>query len=294
MHLLIMGNVAAMDGRAGGRLSSIKSRLAQLNLTAEWRFHDSPADAREWLACAPLREFDAVVSAGGDGTLFHVVNGLWLNPARRPLGILPLGTGNAFARDLGLGPGDWQAGLKLIARGKPRLVDVGELRCGAQRWVFLNIAGLGFVVTAGRAAARLKWLGRSAYALGTLLSLARLRPLTLELDMDGRHQTRDAIFLEVSNSRYTGTRFLIAPDARIDDGLLDVTLPGRMSRLRLLRLFPSIYSGRHVEFDEVESCQVEKLEIYAPEGLSWIVDGEEIGRTPSSIRCIHRGIEVLC
>ncbi len=113
------------------------------------------------------------------------------------------------------------------------------------------------------------------------------------MELDGQRIEQDNVFVEVSNSRYTGTTFLMAPQARIDDGLLDVTMLRRLPKLRLLRLFPTIYSGRHVRFEEVETQQVRHIRIESPGGMLLAPDGEFRGHTPVDIHCLHRDLELL-
>ena len=115
----------------------------------------------------------------------------------------------------------------------------------------------------------------------------------LKIVADGRVIERDCLFAEVSNTRFTGTSFMIAPDAVPDDGLLDVILVGRLSRPRVLRLFPSVYEGRHVDFEEVETFKAREIRIEAADELVLGADGELEGTTPAVISCLHRDLEVF-
>jgi len=294
MKLLVVVNASARSGRAAKRLDWLRQAVATRGLKAEYLQTGSATETTRAVAAASLERFDTVVAAGGDGTVFRVLNGLMLNPFRRPLGIVPLGTGNAFARDLGLMPDDGNAALDIIAAGRTRPVDVGEVRCTEQKFYFLNIVGMGFAVNAGITAARLKLTGPASYSLAALWNTLRLRSHPYEFTEDGVEQQVDSVFLEISNSRYTGTSFLIAPRAKIDDGLLDLTLLKRLPRARLLRLFPTIYSGRHVDFDEVDSKQVREVRLLKPEGMPLMADGELIGRTPATVRCLEGALDLLC
>jgi YegS/Rv2252/BmrU family lipid kinase len=250
---------------------------------------------QQLVAGASLSDFDGVVAAGGDGTVFEVLNGLYEHDRDRrvPLGLIPMGTGNAFAREFGLSSSDLEKSVTVLASGKSRPVDVGLVRCKDDQFCFLNIAGIGFAVDAGLAAGRLKVFGNAAYTLGTLWRTLQLSSYPLKITLDGERLEQQNVFVEVSNSRYTGTTFLIAPGAQLDDGLLDITLLRKLSRIRLLRLFPTIYSGRHVEFEEVETYQAQHIRIEQPEGMLMAVDGEFRGHTPLEIRCLHRDLQLL-
>ena len=258
------------------------------------------ADAAARIAAADLSGFDGLVAVGGDGTLFHALNGLYARPPaqRVPLAVVPVGTGNAFARDLGLAPGDWRRAAELVRGGRLRRVDVGRVEHGAGSaaagsYHFLNIVGAGLPVDAMRTAEHLKFFGRSAYSLAALWRALRLQTYPMRLELDGETLEQEALFVELSNSRYTGTSFLMAPTARFDDGLFDLTLLRRLPRRRLLRLFPTIYSGRHVDYPEVFTRRVRELRIRAPEGLQLAPDGEFRGCTPATIRCLERDLEIF-
>lgn len=295
MKLLLVFNPRAAGGRAGKLLPAIQARLKEAGVQHEIIPTQYPGHAEQLVRDADLSGFDGVAVAGGDGTLFHALNGLMAHPAqaRIPLGLVPVGTGNAFARDIGLGPDTWQQGIAQIAAGNIRRVDVGRIECPSEIFYFLNIAGFGFVTDAGLTAANLKFAGKSAYTLATLWRCLRLRSHALEMDVDGRMLAEDNLFVEVSNSRYTGTSFLIAPSASIDDGLLDITCVRRLSRLRLLRLFPTVFRGEHVEYDEVTTLQGRAIRISKPKGLAMMVDGEFRGETPVRIECLPGAVELF-
>ena len=299
MRLLLVFNPQAASGRARRLLGQIQSALASF-ATVETVQTAAAGDAMRRVAEANLAEYEGVVAAGGDGTLFEVLNGLYRHdpPRRVPLGLLPVGTGNAFARDLGLLPGDWGKAIDLVRAGGRRRVDVGRVETepaasARQTFYFLNIIGAGLPVDAMRAAERIKFVGRSAYSVATLWRAMMLRSYPFSIELDGEPMEQDALFVEVSNTRYTGTHFLIAPDARLDDGLLDVTLVRPMPRTRLLRLFPTIYSGQHIRYAEVLTRQVRSIRIKGPPGMALAPDGEIYGQTPGQITCLPRDLEIF-
>ena len=294
MNLLLIFNPQAASGRASRLLPKICAGLERF-ASIELVLTRHAGHAVNLVADADLGAFAGVIAAGGDGTLFEVLNGLYRKePQERvALGMVPIGTGNAFVRDLGLMPGNWQMGIDIIARNQPRKVDVGRVQTRSETFHFLNIIGMGFAVDAGRTAKKLKMLGKSAYTLATLWEIIKLKSYPLHIEINGKNIRQDNVFVEISNSRYTGTSFLIAPDAQIDDGLLDVTLLSALPRRRLLRLFPSIYSGRHVQYKEVSTFQAQRISIHAPGGRLLAPDGEFHGYTPADISCLHRDLEIF-
>jgi diacylglycerol kinase (ATP) len=299
LRLLLVFNPHAAFGRAAPLLPQIVAALEQFAEIDVWQTMGS-GDAAKQVGAAPLAAYDGLVAAGGDGTLFEVLNGLYRHPPeqRVPLGLLPVGTGNAFARDLGLLPGDWEKGVALIGARQLRRVDVGRVECGPADapeppFHFLNIVGAGLPVDAMRAAERIKFVGSAAYSLAAFWRAMMLRSYPLAVELDGEYIEQDALFVEISNTRYTGTSFLMAPAARFDDGLFDVTVVRRLPRWRLLRLFPTIYRGKHVDHPEVLTRRARSIRILVPGGLDLAPDGEFRGHTPATITCLRGDLEIF-
>jgi len=287
-------NPHAAAGRAERLLPVVRQSLEGFALL-DVLLTERAGEATKMVAAADLSNYDGLVSAGGDGTLFEVLNGLYAHEKERriPIGVLPVGTGNAFARELGLMPRDWEKGAGIIAARKVRQVDVGRVQTPQETFHFLNIIGAGLPVDALEISGKLKFLGNTAYTLATLWRIIKLKNYPFILEIDGEKLEQESLFLEFSNTRYTGTSFLIAPAAKLDDGFLDVTLVRKVSRIRLLRLFPTIYKGEHVRHEEVFSCKGREIRIKAPEGLVLAPDGELHGCTPATITCLPRDLEIF-
>jgi diacylglycerol kinase (ATP) len=294
LKLLVIFNPGAAYGRSPRKLADIKSKFRNLGISAHVKQTKHPGHGSELVAKSKLSGFDGVIAAGGDGTVFEVLNGLYEHPkaARIPMGLLPIGTGNAFARDLGLAPGAWSEAIDLLVRKKIRQVDVGQVRFAGNSYYFLNIIGMGFSVDAGLSAQKIKFLGNSAYTLATLWRVLKLKSYPLVMEIDGVTIRADNVFVTISNTRYTGTHFMIAPTASIDDGQLVVTLLRGLPRRRLLRLFPTIYSGQHVEYEEVSTHKAAEIKIHSPQAMLLGPDGEFRGRTPAEISCLHRDLSI--
>ena len=292
MHILLVYNPCAANGRAARTLPRVRELLTAGGMDSEIVLTEAPGHATRVVRVADLSRFDGVVAAGGDGTLFEVVNGYFENRGQRrpPLGVLPVGTGNAFSRDIGLGTGAVGAAVDLISRGHHRPIDVGRFTTDGQTHHFLNILGLGFVSDVGERAGRLKQIGNLSYTVGVLLELVSLSSYRLTIEIDGEVLERENIFCEISNTRYT-SNFLMAPSASIDDGLLDVTLLGKASRTRLLRCFPTIFTGEHIHLDEVETFKAKRIRIETTQPKVLAPDGEVYGSSPVEVECLHRAVE---
>lgn len=293
MKVLLIFNSYAGHGHAGKILPQVETELAGNGIEFDLQLTKYPGHGVEIARNADMSIYDSVIAAGGDGTLFEVINGYYQNPSglRIPIGILPVGTGNAFARDLELDNTSWKEAINIIANRKTRKVDVGKFNTDGQVYYYLNILGLGFVADVTKIALKLKMLGNVSYTLGVLYRTIFLSSDKLSIEIDGKQYERDCTFVEISNTRYTAN-FLMAPDAVIDDGLLDVTIANKLSRLRLLYCFPKIFTGEHVLLPEIETFQAKSIKIISAKPKVLAPDGELIGITPLEVECLRQAVEV--
>ena len=299
--LLIIYNPHAGGGRAKQLLPSIQDYLQNNAIAADIKLTTHSGHAIELAEQADLSKYKAVIASGGDGTLFEVLNGVMKNTGnfKPPIGLIPNGTGNAFMKELNLKQGDWKEAIDIIVNNHIREIDIGRVQFGSdncdktESHYFINMVGLGFVSTVAQAAIPLKWLGNGAYTVATLQKLAGLKAQTFSLELDGKLIEKEGIFVEVANSKFTGTKFLMAPNAELDDGLLDIVFLKDISRLRLLRLFTSIYDGSHVDYPEIEYYQAKTVKVTERSINRLIPDGEVLGQTPASFECIPRAIQFL-
>ncbi|MBV1910513.1 MAG: diacylglycerol kinase family lipid kinase [Kangiellaceae bacterium] len=293
MKLLVIYNPHAGGGRAAKLLLQIQDYLKQQNLDFDLWQTKHIGHAVELVVGADLSQYDGLVASGGDGTLFEVLNGLMKNPGlvKPPIGLIPNGTGNAFMKELKLQKDDWKTSIDIINNAQPKRLDIGQLLTEGKKYYFLNIVGMGFVSEVAQAAIPLKWMGNASYTAATLQKLINLKAQPITLEVDGKTLERQGVFVEVANSTYTGTSFFMAPKAKLDDGLLDVVLLKEISRLRLLKLFTSIYDGSHIEYPEIEYIQAKKIKIIESHPSTLIPDGEIMGQTPAEFECIGGAIE---
>ncbi|HNR67061.1 MAG TPA: diacylglycerol kinase family lipid kinase [bacterium] len=237
--------------------------------------------------------WDAVVAVGGDGTLFEVVNGMLAGNENLPvpLAVIPVGTGNSFSRDLK--SKSLSDTIQSVLEGKSRGVDLGFCQCADQSFCFINIAGFGFVADVAHQASFYKRWGALSYVIGVFICISRLSSYDLEFEIDGQSYSRDNLFVEICNSTKTGGDMIMAPEAKIDDGMLDVVLLNKVSRPRLLSALPKIYKGTHVQMPEVETFRASRAVFRPaiPKGLT--PDGESIGSTPITISVLPGKIRIF-
>lgn len=294
MKVLLVLNPMAAHKRAGKLLPDIEAGFNKLNISFDLRLTDYPEHAVDIVRDADFDSYDGIAVAGGDGTLFESINGYYQNQAKRkiPIGVLPIGTGNAFARDLELQTFQWKEALEIIQKNKPRKVDAGVFNTHGQTYYFLNIMGLGFVADVTKTAHKLKLIGNVSYTIGVLYQTIFLKAFKIKMEADGKMVERESVFVEISNTRYT-SNFLMAPNAEIDDGFLDVTILSRLNRRRLIQCFPKIFTGEHLEMDEVEQFKAKKIVIETEKPKVITPDGELVGISPVTVECLHQDVPVF-
>jgi len=294
LKLLLIYNPNAGHSRSGKIFQEVKEYFKTKNIEIDAILTERQRHGMEIVSKADFKSYDGVVAAGGDGTLFEVINGYFQNKSKKriPIGVLPTGTGNSFSIDLDLDKTKWKEAIDIISQNKPRKVDVGYFKTNEDEYYYLNILGLGFVADVGKTAIGLKGLGNVSYTLGVIYQTIFLRSHHLKIELDGKKLERENIFVEISNSRYTAN-FLMAPEAKIDDGYLDITLLTKVTRRRLLSCFPKVITGEHVNLDEIETFQAKNIRIETDVPKNLTPDGELYGTTPVEVNCLHQAVEVF-
>ena len=294
MKNLIIFNPWAGHGHAGKILPQIEAYLHEIDFDYDILITEHQGHGVDLTRDADFSQYGGVIAAGGDGTLYEVINGYYRNdsPVRIPIGVLPVGTGNAFVRDMDLHHHDWKPALDIIKTGATRKFDVGHFTTEGKTYYYLNILGLGLVADIGATALKMKALGNISYTLGSLYHILKLKPFTIKMEIDDQVIERENVFVEISNTRYTAN-FLMAPAAKTDDGLLDVTILGPKSRIGLIRSFPKIITGEHIHMKEVECFQASNIRIETNIPKILTPDGELMGSTPLEVDCLKQAIEVF-
>ncbi len=294
MKNLIIFNPWAGHGHAGKILPQIEAYLHEIDFDYDILITEHQGHGVDLTRDADFSQYGGVIAAGGDGTLYEVINGYYRNdsPVRIPIGVLPVGTGNAFVRDMDLHHHDWKPALDIIKTGATRKFDVGHFTTEGKTFYYLNILGLGLVADIGATALKMKALGNISYTLGSLYHILKLKPFKIKMEIDDQVIERENVFVEISNTRYTAN-FLMAPAAKTDDGLLDVTILGPKSRIGLIRSFPKIITGEHIHMKEVECFQASHIRIETNIPKILTPDGELMGSTPLEVDCLKQAIEVF-
>jgi diacylglycerol kinase (ATP) len=259
----VIFNPASGRGRGARRISEYRRLLEEWIPDAVFGTSTCPGEEGDLADRAVAEGFDVVVAVGGDGTWSNVADRLVAAGAEVALGMLPNGTGNDFGRNLGIAHGNPADAVRAVAEGNIRRVDVGRVETptaaehSPDRWEsrhFLNVVGFGFDIAVIDAAAGARFLkGELLYKVTALQQLFRFPGVRLGLESAGGEQRRGRhLMLTVSNGRYFGGGFSIAPRARPDDGILHACLIRDAAPLTRLRLFNLAERGRHVTSDRVE------------------------------------------
>ena len=230
---------------------------------------------------------ETVVVMSGDG-LVGQVGGALANTGSA-FGVLPGGRGNDLARVLGI-PFDVEGAVAILAAGSIREIDVGEVN--GKR--FLGIASCGFDSDANRIANEAKRIrGQAVYLYAALRALAEWKPARFTLTLDGERTEFTGYAVAAANSRAYGGGMFIAPDAELDDGLLDVVWTAGIGKLRFLANLPKVFKGTHVSKPEVTVSRAAEVRIEADRDFAVYADGDHLANLPATVRLLPRALRVI-
>ena len=289
MRFLFVFNPAAGKGRAVHDRPRIRAALA--GLPGDWTETRAPGDATAIAEAAGREGVETVVAVGGDGTVNEIVNGLMrVDRERRPaLGLVPEGSGNDYARMLGLKVGDAETAVRVLAHERLRALDAGE----AGGRFFANSVGFGFDGAVAEDAARRRFVtGFAAYLVSVLAVLRTWHNFELHLEADGRSLDGYALLGCVAIGATSGGGFRLTPDAIPDDGLFDVCHLGNFGRLEALRHLPSAITGRHVSLAKVTLLRARSVSLRSDRPLTAHFDGnllQGVGHPEPLVFQMHAG-----
>ena len=292
-RLCLVLNPRGGGGRARGVLEQVRPALEECGVALDVRETRCVGHAREIARGLDAEAADALVVLGGDGTVHEVVNGLMArpDPAALPFGVIPAGSGNSLATDLGVL--DPSVATQRILMGAAQPFDVLRVTGRGDPLHAFNIVGWGLAADVGRLAERWRALGPGRYSLMTVWSVLRGRVRSARLSVDGQTSEERLSFVMALNTRHTGTGMCLAPDARLDDGLLDLLVVRAMPRGQLLRLFSRVPDGGHLDSPHVEMRQVSRFSLSAPSPEPLNIDGEVAGSSPMEVSVLPGALRLL-
>ncbi|MFE4449784.1 diacylglycerol kinase [Streptomyces sp. NPDC056796] len=291
-EITLFVNPTAGGGRGARAAQPAASALREAGFSVRTVLGEDADDALRRAREAVEGGTGALVAVGGDGMMSLALQAV--AGTSTPLGAVAVGTGNDFARALGLTVRDPAAAGRLAAEalkaGTARPVDLGRV---GERW-FGSVLASGFDSRVNDRGNRMRLPGgRFKYDLAILAELAAFRPIPYRVRLDGGPVTEiEATLIAVGNGTTYGGGMRICADAVMDDGLFDVTVVGDCSRATLLRVFPKVYRGTHLTHPKVTVHRVSSIELAAA-GVTAYADGEPLGALPLSATCVPGAVRVL-
>ena len=302
-------NPAAGGGRCGERVGAALDRLRAAGIALETAETSAAGEATQIAREAYGRGYRKFLAVGGDGTSYEIVNGLFpdslLAGAGAPedavatLGFLPLGTGNSFLRDFAGGVSSkdgLEHAMRALEARHSRPCDVLRLTHRDGTIYYTNLLSVGFAAdVAALRHRRFLGLGQAGYLLSIFLCLARLdrRPFPVRLEGQREFDSRRCLFLTFNNSKFTGGTMMIAPDAVIDDGLIEYVRWGPIGRLGLIRNLATLYDGTHTRHPLAERQAVRRVEFQLDGPVDVMVDGEVLTLECRTIEALPSALRVV-
>ena len=288
-HITCIVNPKADKGKAKQASSALRPLIPN-DIHASWVETDAPTHATNLAMKAVQERAEVIVAFGGDGTVHEIVNGIMqFKPDERPqLAIVPLGSGNDFSINAGI-PENPEEAIQKAFNGHSKEVDVCVLEDDTNRKEYwINAMGIGFDADAAihtKKSKHLKGFGMYLWAvIQTILHHHHIANMTIRTD--AAIMEKEILMLGLCNGAREGGGFLVAPDASIDDGILDYALIGGVSRLKLFRLIPEVMRGTHGRFKEVEMGRFRELNAIFDRPMAIQLDGEIFSEFESSTRAI--------
>ncbi|CAB4924389.1 unannotated protein [freshwater metagenome] len=285
-QVLLIASPVSGGGRVLKALPAVGARLRELDVDTRIVMSESLDHARA-LTREALAEGRVPVSFGGDGLAGAVAGAA--AQVRGLIGVLPGGSGNDFCRHVGI-PNDPVVACELLSTGTAVDIDLGE----ANGSLFLGIASLGFDSEANAAANRApRILGRGIYVYGAFAALLRWHRATFIVAADAGTEEFLGWSVICANTSVYGAGMFVAPQARVDDGLLDVVSLRDVGRLHFIRAFPKVFRGTHLADPAVHLTRSEQVRVTASRPFDVYADGDRIATTPVTIRVRRDAVQVL-
>lgn len=289
MHrkIKIILNPMADMGNAWRAARDLRS-ITEQHEGIDWSGTAYPGHAIDLAKQAGEQGYEMVIAMGGDGTVHEVMNGLMQIPEeKRPiLGVVPVGSGNDFGHGIRASTTPTEA-LNRAINGEPSTIDLGLMTDGhGRREYFDNTLGIGFGAMVTIRSHQLPLLRGFIMYLTSVIQTILLdhNPIKMQIEVDGQQMETSIIYLILCNGPREGGGFLIAPDAKIDDGLLDYAMITNVSRLKMFRIVPEVMKGTHGRFKEVTISKCKKFTLTADRPLYIHADGEIFSGPGTDIR----------
>jgi YegS/Rv2252/BmrU family lipid kinase len=296
-RVLAIVNPAAGGGKCGKLAPQALAKLRSAGLAVDVVETATAGDATRAARAGYEQGIRNFIAVGGDGTSYEIVNGLFppaKTGSRAALGFLPLGTGNSFLRDFtkeGLAHA-----MQAILEGKRRPCDVMQLTYESGVLYYINMLSLGFTAdVAALVNRRFKPLGEVGYLLGVLTRLVQLRRgvFPLRVDAESRFDTDRSLFLAFTNSKFTGGRMMIAPNAATDSGQIEYVRWGPIGRVGAIFNLHTLFDGSHLKHPLASRRSALRIEFRLDRPVDIVVDGEVLTLQPTLLEVLPGALDVM-
>lgn len=302
--LVIFNPISGM-GRALKVWPQIETALRQTGIQFDLTRTEGPRHAITLAEQAKRDGYGKIIAVGGDGIIHEVVNGLMrlsLSAADPAFAIIPVGSGNDFAKMLSLAAGDWQTAIQRISAGKTRWFDVGKITAekpsddGTHERYFANTFDTGFGAQVSKHSHIPYLTGTPMYLVAIFKTMVNYTVPFLKIELPDQVIEQASTMTVAAIGRCFGGGFWIAPQAEVDDGLLDVMMVGGLGRAGILALLPKVMKGTHVGDPRVKSFRVPRLVISSPDPLAVEADGEIpwLDAHRLEIEALPKRLQVIC
>ena len=284
----IIANPRAGHKRGSRAIKELRSLLEAKEIKYELFETRYPGHATELAQRLAEKGERRIITFGGDGTISEVVNATVYSEIE--LGIISVGTGNDLARSLNLPYNKPEKALEVVLTGGLTKIDVGweQDRC------FISTLGLGFPAIIAHETNKMKYLkGPPAFFIATYKAISHLRSIPVRITLDDITLNMNCTSVLIQNTRFCGGGLLMAPTARMDDGLFDVVVVGDIGKADLMLNFPKIYSGRHLKHPKFSLYRSRSVRIDTPTNLSKMFDGDIYGHTPVNAKVLRGAATII-
>jgi len=300
---LVIVNKAAGAGKAAQDWPGIAALLDKYDFQYDAVFTERRLHAMALTRKRIEEGYWKIIVVGGDGTMNEVINGVFkqkrFQTTEIMLGMITVGTGNDWARMFNI-PKDYESAIVTISQQKTFIQDAGLVTYtqSDQTWTryFINIAGMGFGAKVTDKTNRLKSKGRrspSLYLLNIFTSLLNYRSIKTSIQIDGENYDRNVFSFNVGICKYNGGGMIQVPDAIPDDGLFNMTLIKKVSKLNIIANMKKLYNGKITTHSKVETWTGKTVRIDGPMKIQLETDGETLGHSPLEFSIIPRSVKVI-
>jgi diacylglycerol kinase (ATP) len=294
MKVAVVANPTSGRGKGATLIPRVETLLRSLDVEHTIHVSQSAADPERLARAAAGDGADVVAALGGDGHIGACVNGVVSSGGSAALAVIPAGTGNDFARLIGMNPKEPLEAVRVLRAPTVKRIDVVRLKLPQGERYYVNVAGAGFDSEANAYANRMRWFkGKTKYVIATFVLLPGFRAARFHITVDRQEHEVPGMLIAVGNGRSYGGGMRVCPDAEVDDGVLDITVVGEVSKPDFIKTFPKVFTGRHVKHPKVRQFRGAEVSITAERTLQVFADGEHAGTLPATFAVVPLALRIV-